>query len=123
VIRMDGSRRVLVARNGSLPDWSPDGKTIAYQSTDGIKLVTPDGADVTPRGRQIGPKGSPAWSPDGRTLAVATRRGVFLGSATGERLRRVTSKGTGVLGLVRPAWYPAATSRRARQEAQECGRC
>jgi WD40 repeat protein len=123
VMRVDGSRRVLVARKGSLPDWSPDGRTIAYQSPDGMKFVTPAGIDVTPRGRQIGPKGAPAWSPDGKSLAVGTRRGVFLGGATSGRFKRVTSKGVGRLGLVRPAWYPGKTPPRAEPQAQQCDGC
>ena len=41
--RTDGSDLTLLARAGSAPSWSPDGKLIAYEARCGIRLVTPKG--------------------------------------------------------------------------------
>jgi dipeptidyl aminopeptidase/acylaminoacyl peptidase len=107
VIKLNGSGRVLVARDASKPDWSADGSTIAYASPSGVKLVTPAGAEITPRA--IAPNGAPAWSPDGSSLAIGTQRGVYLVDKTGKHLRLVTTHGgNGPYGAVRPAWYPGA---------------
>ncbi|HEU5212135.1 MAG TPA: hypothetical protein VFU10_05145 [Gaiellaceae bacterium] len=118
VTRLDGTHRVLVARNGSAPAWSPDGKTIAYSAPQGIRLVTPGGVDVTPNGHPIAANGTPAWSPDGATLAVATDGGVYLVAKTGAGLRFVTPLGY----TTRPAWYPAKRAP-AEQQQPDCGPC
>ena len=81
--RLDGSGRVRIARGGEMPDWSPDGKTIAYRTTDGIRFVTPAGVDVTPPGpggarESLRPRGIPTWSPDGSSVAISTLPGVYL---------------------------------------------
>ena len=119
VIRLDGTGRVLIARHGDTPAWSPDGRTIAYQARDGIRLVTPDGVDVTPNGHGLRPNGIPSWSPDGDTLAVATDSGVYLVAKTGAGLKYATSLGG---ADVRPAWYPAKRAP-AAQEQPDCGPC
>ena len=117
-VGLDGSHRQLVARAGAAPDWSPDGKTIAYsapactgrRNEDGqIRLVTPNGRDVTPHSRAhqcdgIGPKGSPiaAWSPDGRSLAARAWNGLYLMSADGSNVTAVPR--TDGFGNSRPIW-------------------
>ena len=126
VSRADGSNRVLIARGGWGPDWSPDGTTIAYRGDDGIRLVTGSsngGLEVTPNGKPIAPKGLPAWSPDGKTIAIGTLRGVFLVDKYGAHRRRATALGRGVIGTVRPAWYPSEALRGERPTAKECGSC
>ena len=81
-IEPDGSnlRRVFTRRWGGVqqPDWSPDGRTIAFHARDNIFTVGADGRDLK---RLTGPKetrgqGStdPAWSPDGRADCVHPRR-------------------------------------------------
>jgi Tol biopolymer transport system component len=119
VMAVDGSHRVRVA-SGTAPDWSSDGRTIAYRTTKGVRLVTTDGTDATAGGAPIAPRGMPAWSPDGQRLAIGTRSGVYLVEKTGRHLQRATTRGTGILGEVRPAWYPATSMRRA---AADCGGC
>jgi Tol biopolymer transport system component len=66
--RADGSRRVLVMRNGWDPVWSPDGRLIAAFRGRGIAAARRDGRVV----RRVSTVGSTAyltWSPDGRRLA------------------------------------------------------
>ena len=107
VVGLDGSGRRLVARDAARPDWSPDGGTIADDSPDGVKLVSPSGVDLTPRAGRIAPGGVPSWSPDGGRLAVATGSGtVLVETATwSHTLATATTPGT-LFGLGRPAWYP-----------------
>ena len=92
VTRLDGSGRVRIAAGGEKPDWSPDGKTIVYRAADGIRFVTPAGADVTPAGpggsrRSLLPRGIPSWSPDGSTVAISTLRGVYVRPLGGQATR------------------------------------
>ena len=123
VVNLDGSHRRRLAA-GALPDWSPDGKTIAYltpgcahapDNKGRIRLVTPTGRDVTPPTAPcngIGPAGNPvpAWSPDGRQLAVGTDSALYLMHADGTGLRqlqrgRLLSRSP-AWGYIRPAWRP-----------------
>jgi len=113
------ARRVAT---GALPNWSPDGKTIAYSApgcegipndTGRIRLVTPTGRDVTPPAAPcdgIGPARHPvpAWSPDGRQIAIAAGGALYLMNADGTDLHRLRQSptGSGLGGVVRPAWRP-----------------
>jgi TolB protein len=111
VVDVDGQHRRLVARNAADPAWSPDGRTIAYRTSCGIKLVTQAGKDVTPRSARlchaIGVAGQPVWSPDGRKIAIGNRRGVYVMNRDGSQLSRLTSVNpTGVFGFSRPTWQP-----------------
>ena len=108
-IALDGSHRRLLATGGSAPAWSPDGKTIAYQTRCGIRLVTPAGRDVTPLTGlnacgAIGPSSPPVWSPDGQKIAVETKNGVYVLDATGRHLIRVSDAAT-------TTWYGALPGR------------
>jgi WD40 repeat protein len=112
------ARRIAL---GALPDWSPDGKTIAYfapgcghdaNDTGRIRLVTPTGRDVTPRAATcdgIGPVDHPvpAWSPDGRHIAVHTNSGLYLMNADGTDLHKLQRRtNLWLAGDLRPAWRP-----------------
>jgi Tol biopolymer transport system component len=112
-VALDGSHRRLVARGGAAPAWSPRGRTIAYQTTCGIRLVTPSGRDSTPTATSnacgaIGLPGPPVWSPDGTKLAVeaSRRHGIYVMDKNGGALHWVS------LGLRETrTWYRALPGR------------
>jgi hypothetical protein len=127
VVDHDGRHEQRLAA-GAFPDWSPDGRTIAYvtpgcgHNATGwrIRLVTPDGRDATPSSGAcdgIGPPESvaPAWSPDGRRIAITTPHALYVMNANGsglERILRGNFLGRGVGGLLRPFWQPTAKGQR-----------
>jgi dipeptidyl aminopeptidase/acylaminoacyl peptidase len=112
VVGADGSGRRLLARGGTAPDWSSDGTAIAYQTRDGVRIVSPRGADMSPPGPDgrratIAVEGKPAWSPDGSQLAVSTTHGVEVVTvATGEHSLVTHESGLTLFDAGRAAWYP-----------------
>jgi Tol biopolymer transport system component len=111
VVRPDGTglRRLLPryrgaaggARPGSIaavsetePAWSPDGKRIAFQASDG-EIVSADvrtGRRVTINEARAGYE--PAWSPDGRLIAYQCEGDLCVANADGSGdERRVASDG------------------------------
>lgn len=96
------------------PQWSPDGKRIAYQSNrDGgdrfhIYVMDADGGNT----RQISSGNDtddrhPAWSPDGKAIAVdsgdATHREIWVIDVSSQRRTQVTR--TGQIASF-PSWSP-----------------
>ena len=120
VVNADGSFRLRLARNGSAPAWSPDGRTIAFFSGTKIYLMNADGSEHRPLTRSLGAgrKRSLAWSPDGRKLAFLTDRdcrqfcfNLYVVGSDGSGLRNLTlelaaggSPGRGPASD--PAWSP-----------------
>ena len=93
------------------PDWSPDGRRIAFSSaregkTD-VYVMDTDGGGVTNLTNNPAADQSPAWSPDGTMIAFESNRGpgvgIYVMSAAGgnpHRLGDVRDQGG------RPAWSP-----------------
>jgi dipeptidyl aminopeptidase/acylaminoacyl peptidase len=126
VVGLDGSGLRLLARDAAAQSWSPDGSTIAYESPDGVRLVSPSGTDATPTLVHLAP-GVPRWSADGSRLAIANRHGVLVVDSATWHAKLVTSEtGSGLFGEGRPAWAPGKTPARVPrpQSAQpECTPC
>lgn len=110
----DGSnqRRITGHRSTTLsPDWSPDGKEIAYVSyfggQPGIYRVELASGAKTPVVTDGPLNASPAWSPDGRKLAftrsVAGNSEIFVADLERGGLRKLTDSS----GIdTNPAWSP-----------------
>jgi Tol biopolymer transport system component len=71
---------------GCPPEWSPDGRHVAFENSDGphaggidIADIAEDGAITDVRPLDLGPNGTlevgPAWSPDGSQLAFVLKKG------------------------------------------------
>jgi TolB protein len=91
-----GHARRLAAR-ASGPAWSPDGRWLAYDGRDGIRIVHVSGSHdrrvAGESARRV--LGSPAWSADGRRV-------LYLGSRRGGRRTAIWSvrrEGTGAIRL------------------------
>jgi hypothetical protein len=83
------------------PDWSPDGRSLAFEA--GGKIVVLDFASG--RTRVVGNGFTPAWSPNSRHLAYSQEdRLVLVNVGTGRRM--VLGKGHGQR-LSEPRWLPA----------------
>lgn len=125
-VRPNGAGLRRVVGHGSAPDWSPDGREIAYRTQGGVRLVTPAGRDVTPiEAGGVGPAGAPAWSPDGRELAIAADGGggLYVVDRTGQHLRRVSIPAdVGSIGP-RPAWYPVTRTASSSTSTAGCPAC
>jgi Tol biopolymer transport system component len=69
-MRPDGTHLKLIAAGAGAqdPQWSPDGRKIAFQANNGIYTVNADGTQLTRIAAAGGLAGEPAWSPDGNEL-------------------------------------------------------
>ncbi len=67
--------RGTVIADGLAPEWSPDGLSIAYLSSDlgDLWMMNSDGTGKTRLTRHGGVVGAPAWSPDGSRIAYGTQ--------------------------------------------------
>jgi TolB protein len=127
-VRPDGTdvRRLTYPPRGvetGRPDWSPDGRRIAYIRAvyDGsvpthIFVMRADGSDARDlsgeaciRDHCVGEE-DPAWSPDGDRLALTRQtagpRSIFVMSSDGTHRRRVTRPPSGRYGDLAPSWAP-----------------
>jgi dipeptidyl aminopeptidase/acylaminoacyl peptidase len=107
VVGVDGTGRRLLSRDATAPSWSWDGSLIAYESTEGVRVITPDGD----REQTVGPKGPPSFSPDGAQIAVSTVKGVVVvDSQTLQGVLVSSESGRGIFDQGVPAWYPGTGS-------------
>lgn len=127
VVALDGTARRRIATDAAAPSWSPDGTSIAYESAcGGIRLVTPEGSDVTPGPGSacphLGLRGVPAWSPDGSLLAIGTPTLTYLVAADGSGFRPATASSSAAkLAGGRPAWAPGNAAAKLRSRLHRGG--
>ncbi len=86
VANIDGSHPIRITNSGrhdTQPQWSPDGRWIAYASMPagtsgsfGVLLVSPDGKSQRSLLAQQTTVQDPVWSPDGSSIAYASRNGI-----------------------------------------------
>jgi Tol biopolymer transport system component len=102
--RPDGSGlRQLASVPGTRPDWSPDGKELAFDNGRDVFVVNVDGTGL----RRIARNGTyPAWSPDGILIAfqrLAPRHSVsdlWVMEADGSQEKRIAKNARA------PSWQP-----------------
>jgi Tol biopolymer transport system component len=91
---------IASSRTDDSPQYSPDGKRIAFASqrsgNEEIWVCAGDGSDARPVTQMRGPStGSPRWSPDGRELAFDSRlfgqADIFVVKAEGGQPQRLTN--------------------------------
>ena len=82
---------------GNEPDWSPDGRRLAFRARRRIVTMNADGSNrraITKRGRSFA---HPAWSPDGRYIAAVGGdpgtgdHGLYVMRPNGRGLRRMVA--------------------------------
>ncbi|KAA6459791.1 hypothetical protein DYQ86_16925 [Acidobacteria bacterium AB60] len=104
-----GDRRLSRGDGGACyPEWSPNGKEIAFTSSnDRIAVIGQDGSNL----RQLGNGGLAHWSPDGKQLLVERALGRL---KSGGSLWVVNADGTGekevledTSGVLESAWLPS----------------
>lgn len=85
------------------PDWSPDGRTIAFvtnRGSGGVYIVRPDGTAM--RSVFRGEASDVDWSPDGSSIAFAGARGIYVMRMDDRRPKLVLEGDQFHL----PAWAP-----------------
>jgi Tol biopolymer transport system component len=112
VVDVSGRGMRAVATKASDPQWSPNGRWIAYRVTDGgeslgLAVVRPDGRArrrVYPPRLRIGGVAAFRWSPTGRLLFVSSSRDVLEWRADRRRVRRTRLVGWPLEGFFE--WSP-----------------
>lgn len=85
------------------PDWSPDGRRIAYVRDHDVWVMNADGRSPVRLSHTTKMEVGPDWSPDGRRIAFSFPWDeVWVMNADGTGARRLTKYGGG------PAWQPVA---------------
>jgi Tol biopolymer transport system component len=91
-ISPDGSRlRRVFGRywgTGQQPDWSPDGRRIAFVARRHIFTMTSNGRRLRRLTDNFGDS-DPAWSPDGKYIAFIRDQDLYVMQANGKGVRRV----------------------------------
>lgn len=115
VMDADGSHVQRVTRTGGAgvaenPDWSPDGKRIAFDQGD-LYVIDPDGSNLRRLTETPVETSHPMWSPDGKRIAFQSARDgsleIYTMNADGANVRQLTTTPVGRSLL--PDWSPDGT--------------
>ncbi len=100
-------RQLTFEGDNGRPDWSPDGKQIAFGSIrNGTSWVAVMDADGSNQRLLVEATGDPDWSPDGNQLALSRGGQIWLMNADTSNLRQITQSSTFKGG---PSWSPDGT--------------
>lgn len=90
------------------PNWSPEGKRIAFDRNGNIYVMAPDGSNLRRLTRTPAESSHPMWSPNGKTIAFQSRRDgkmeIYTMDADGTNVRKLTN--TPVGRSMNPDWSP-----------------
>lgn len=107
----DGSNVQRLTHTGGFgvsenPDWSPDGKRIAFDRNGEIYVMDPDGSNLRRLTRTRYESSHAMWSPDGKRIAFMSRRDgkmeIYAMDADGSSVRKLTN--TPVGRSLSPTW-------------------
>jgi Tol biopolymer transport system component len=115
IVRADGSQertlvsgRVLALGAGSLFEWAPDSRSIAYSGSaegtpgyEGIVFVSLGGQTVTPEAFRGGAE--PSFAPNGKRLAFTRGDQIYTAGRSGGGVKQLTA---GALSSFSPSWSP-----------------
>jgi Tol biopolymer transport system component len=107
VMDADGSNMTKINDAGDSPDWSADGKKIAFSRDRDVYMMNADGSNVTQL-THTADTYAPAWSPSGEKIAFDSNRAglfeIYVMHADGSNVTQLT---TDVPRAARfPAWSP-----------------
>jgi dipeptidyl aminopeptidase/acylaminoacyl peptidase len=108
VIRPDESKLHSLVALGSEPDWSPDGRRVAFGASGSVWTVRADGTGK----RRLRRGSSPSFSPDGHQIVYIGPGGlVRIMGAAGKRSHRLPYRNNTAFDLhdftfLRPDWQP-----------------
>jgi Tol biopolymer transport system component len=120
MIDADGSDHQVISRDlgyYQLPSWSPDGRSIAFQSwpekgseNTAVFTIRPDGSDTRQLTAGTTSEGFPSWSPDGSQIAFSAAEHLWTMDADGSGARQITAcASSDCVADFFPTWSPDGT--------------
>lgn len=103
IVGIDGNglrkiSKTVISTIENQPTWSPDGRRIAYVSTNGqgseIWVMQADGTYATKLTASTGNFSHPAWSPDGKKIAFVSK-GIWIMNADGSNPQKIVASSGG----------------------------
>jgi Tol biopolymer transport system component len=95
----------VTKKYGVLPDWSPNGRTILFRSSDGFSVVAAKGGKAKLIHKDDGDMGA-SWSPDGKRIAFVHGSDPSVDETFSSTLYTMSPDGSGVRRLLGHACNP-----------------